>query len=145
MLSRAKRWDGMKEVETQMGRLARGGGGIGHRDQAIAVLIWTVRPCGRPKERLQTGAGPLEARCLDAREAVSARVEDEERDKSKTVAASNAWLGTRPSRAPCNEPVGEFPWQVSLAALGKLIVARLSLIGKRWRDVAWPRGGETSP
>lgn len=100
MLSRAKRWDGMKEVETQRGRLARGREEIGHRDQAIAVLIWTVRSCGRPKQRLRTGAGPPRARCLDAREAVSARVEDEERDKSKTVAASNAWLGTRPPIAP---------------------------------------------
>ena len=100
----------------------------------------------RQKERLQTGAGPKgKARCLDAHEAVSARVEDEERDKSKTVAASNAWFRTRHLRPPSNRPVGEFSWQVSLAALGKLIVSRLSLTDKRWRGVAWPRGGETSP
>lgn len=98
-----------------------------------------------PKERDYKPVQAPRTRCLDTCEAVSARVEDEERDKSKTVAASNAWLGTHHLRVPCNGPLGDFPWQVSVPALGKLIVARLSLIDKRWRGVAWPRGGETSP
>lgn len=101
----------------------------------------------RQKKRLQTRCRPQGQGSMPglSHEAVSARVEDEERDKSKTVAASNAWFRTRHLRPPCNRPVGEFPWIVSLGALGKLIVSRLSLIDKRWRGVAWPRGGETSP
>lgn len=79
---------------------------------------------GAPERQCRPARARLDA--WTAHEAVSARVEDEERDKSKTVAASNAWLGTRHLRPPGKRPVGEFPWQVSLAALGKLIASRLA-------------------